>query len=406
MTDNPSTTETITSPDAAETAQAPSFDPEQAVAHRYSAGAHEVEAALCCPVDYDPRLLAAIPQQVLDRDYGCGDPSRYLTTGETVLDLGSGTGKICFIASQVVGPTGRVIGVDVNDDMLAVARDAAPVVADRVGHGGVEFGKARIQDLALDLDALAHWLAAHPVDDLESLAALDTEQRRLRAVAPLVADASVDVVISNCVLNLVATEQKTALFDEVFRVLRRGGRAVISDIVSSTAVPEHLRADPQLWSGCISGALQEEEFLAAFERAGFHGIHLVKRDSDPWQTVEGIEFRAVTVVAYKGKHGECRDHGQAVIYPGPFKAVLDDDGHVLERGVPTAVCAKTFALYARAPYTGGLDLLEPVDPVDPQTAPSFPCAPPSTLSAGPIAPTRRNLSGLTGHGGEPPAPCC
>lgn len=385
----------------------PVVDQEQSVARRYSAGAQQVEAALCCPVDYDPRFLAAIPAAVLERDYGCGDPSRYLAAGETVLDLGSGTGKICFIASQVVGPRGRVIGVDVNDDMLAVARGAAPVVAERVGHGGVEFRKARIQDMALDLDALGHWLSAHPVDDLTSLAALEAEQRRLRVEEPLIADDAVDVVISNCVLNLVATEQKTALFDEIFRVLRRGGRAVISDIVASTEVPERLRADPELWSGCISGALQEEAFLAAFEQAGFHGIHLVKRDPTPWQVVEGIEFRAVTVVAYKGKHGECRDHGQAVIYPGPFKAVLDDDGHVLHRGVPSAVCAKTFQLYTKAPYTGLFDLLEPAEPIDPHTAPAFACTTPAALTAVDLQPpTRRDVAGLTRHGGDPAAGCC
>jgi len=146
-------------------------------------------------------------------------------------------------------------------------------------------------------------------------------------------------VVSNCVLNLVATEHKDAMFGEIFRVLRRGGRAVISDIVSDVPVPERLRADPELWSGCISGAYQEEAFLAAFERAGFHGVHLVKRDSAPWQVVEGVEFRSVTVIAYKGKQGECRDHGQAVIYKGPFRAVLDDDEHVFTRGVPPR-CAR------------------------------------------------------------------
>lgn len=239
-------------------------------------------------------------------------------------------------------------------------------MADRVGHGGVEFGKARIQDLALDLDAVARWLAAHPVDDLASLHSLEGEQQRLRAQVPLVADDSVDVVRSNCVLNLVAPEQKTALFDEIFRVLRPGGRAVISDIVGSTEVPERLRADPELWSGCISGALQEEAFLAAFERAGFHGLHQVARGAEPWQTVEGIEFRAVTVLAYKSGHGESRDHGQAAIYPGPFTAVLDDDGHVLYRGVPTAVDARTFELYQRAPYAGMFELLRPAEPSTPR----------------------------------------
>ncbi len=384
----------------------PAADAEDAVSRRYSAAALDVEPALCCPVDYDPRFLAVIPEEVLERDYGCGDPSRFLTEGDTVLDLGSGGGKICFIASQIVGAAGRIIGVDLNDDMLALARKAAPVVAARIGHGNVEFRKGRIQDLALDLDALGAWIAEHPVIDLASLAALEAERQRLRAEAPLVADGSVDAVVSNCVLNLVATDHKTALFDEIFRVLRRGGRAVISDIVSSVSVPDQLRADPELWGGCVSGALQEEEFLAAFERAGFHGIHLVKRDAAPWQVVEGIEFRSVTVIAYKGKQGQCRDHGQAVIYSGPFKAVLDDDEHVFARGMPTAVCAKSFEIYAREPYAGAFHLLEPAAPVDPASAPLFDCAPATTLTvAGPAVLHRREVSGMTGFGCDPTG-CC
>jgi len=207
----------------------------------------------------------------------------------------------------VVGAAGHVIGVDLNDDMLALARRAAPVVAQRIGHDNVEFRKGRIQDLALDLDALTGWLAEHPVTDISTLTTLEAEQQRLRTERPLIGDESVDAVVSNCVLNLVATEHKAQLFAETFRVLRRGGRAVISDIVGAVEVPDHLRADPELWSGCISGAYQEEAFLAAFELAGFYGVRLVKRDPAPWRVVAGIEFRSVTVIAYKGEQGECLD---------------------------------------------------------------------------------------------------
>ena len=86
---------------------------KSAVLDRYSKGARAVEASLCCPVSYDPELIALLPQEILDKDYGCGDPSRYVQPGDTVLDLGSGGGKICYLAAQLTGPTGQVIGIDV-----------------------------------------------------------------------------------------------------------------------------------------------------------------------------------------------------------------------------------------------------------------------------------------------------
>jgi len=271
---------------------------ESATRERYAAAAAAPEAALCCPVDYDPQFLKAIPAEVIEKDYGCGDPSKHLHPGETVLDLGSGTGKICFIASQVVGPTGRVIGVDMTDDMLEVANRNAPIVAKNIGHANVEFRKGRIQDLALDLDLLDKELANHPISSAASFLAADEIAADLRVKQPLVATESIDVVVSNCVLNLVESRLKRQLFDEIFRVLKRGGRAVISDIVSDEEIPAHLQDDPYLWSGCISGAYTEEGFLKAFADAGFHGIEILKRDDAPWQTVESIEFRSVTIRAW------------------------------------------------------------------------------------------------------------
>ncbi|MFN7943086.1 MAG: methyltransferase domain-containing protein [Thermoanaerobaculia bacterium] len=347
---------------------------ESSVRERYARGAATLEPELCCPVDYDPRYLAAIPDEVLERDYGCGDPSRHLRPGETVLDLGSGTGKICFIASQVVGAAGRVIGIDMTPEMLEVARRAAPRVAERLGFANVEFRRGRIQDLALDLDRLDAELAARPIRSADDLLAAEQLATQLRLEKPLVEDASVDVVVSNCVLNLVDGTDKRRLFGEIFRVLRRGGRAVISDIVADEPVPAHLQADSELWSGCISGALTEEGFLAAFEQAGFHGLRILERPAQPWRTVEGIEFRSLTVEAYKGKQGPCFEHLQAVIYKGPFKEVLDDDGHRLVRGERTAVCAKTFELYSREPYLGQFELVEPRVRVDSGSARPFDCS--------------------------------
>lgn len=349
------------------------LDVDTAVRDRYASAAHAREESLCCPVQYDPALLKAIPAEVIERDYGCGDPSRHLRAGETVLDLGSGTGKICFIASQVVGASGRVIGVDVNDEMLSLARRAAPEVAGKVGFGNVEFRRGKIQDLSLDLDRLDAWLRDHPVRSSADLASLDAEVSRIRHESPLVAEGSVDVVVSNCVLNLVRADDKRRLFDEILRVLRRGGRAVISDIVCDEDVPERLQRDPELWSGCVSGALREDRFLEAFEEAGFYGVTMIERDETPWRTVEGIEFRSVTVVAYKGKDGPCVDKKHAVVYRGPFREVTDDDGHTLRRGARMAVCEKTWEIYSREPYRTHLELIAPrVLPTDEEARP-FPC---------------------------------
>jgi SAM-dependent methyltransferase len=356
------------------TAAATPLDAERAVRERYAAAARAREAALCCPVDYDARLLEAIPQEVIERDYGCGDPSRHVRPGDVVLDLGSGGGKICFIAAQVAGPEGRVIGVDVSSEMLALARSAAPRVAGKIGYANVEFRRARIQDLALDLDALDAWLRKHPVQSSEDLAALEGEQARLRRDAPLVADASVDLVVSNCVLNLVREEDKRALIAEIFRVLRVGGRIALSDIVSDEAVPAQLKQDPALWSGCIAGAFQELALLRALESAGFHGIALAEWKAEPFAVVDGIEFRSVTVTARKGKQGPCWEANQAVIYAGPWRRVEDDDGHVLERGVRSAVCEKTFRLLTEAPYAAQTIPVPPRLPVPAEERRGFDCA--------------------------------
>jgi arsenite methyltransferase len=346
---------------------------EEAVAGRYSAAGRERELALCCPVEYSRDFLSIMPEEILAKDYGCGDPTPYVREGETVVDLGSGAGKLCYIAAQAVGPEGKVIGVDCNREMLALARKYQPVVAGRLGFANVEFRYGLIQDLQLDLDLLATELQQHPVSDPADWLALRTLEDRLRRDHPLIPDASVDCVVSNCVLNLVRSQDRRQLFAEVFRVLRRGGRAAISDIVSDEDVPEHLQHDPTLWSGCLSGAFREDQFLHAFEEAGFHGIEIVTRQRDPWQTVEGIEFRSITVLAHKGKQGPCLDRNQAVIYRGPFTRVEDDDGHVYFRGERMAVCDKTFQLLQHEPYSGCFDAVEPREAVSLEAASPFDC---------------------------------
>ena len=187
--------------------------------------------------------------------------------GDTVLDLGSGSGKNAFICAQVVGASGAVIGVDRNADMLELARAAAPVVAERVGFSNVRFLEGAIE--ALDAPSATG--------------------------EPLIPSASVDVVLSNCVLNLVNPSARAALLANIRRVLRPSGRVAISDIVCDRPVPMHLQKDPELWSGCISGAWEEDAFLADFRALGFEEVVYADRSDQPWRVVEDIEFRAVTL---------------------------------------------------------------------------------------------------------------
>ncbi len=346
---------------------------EDAVYRRYAAAAAQREEALCCPIDYASDFLSVMPAEILQRDYGCGDPTPFACEGDVVLDLGSGGGKLCYILSQIVGRRGRVIGVDCNVEMLALARKYQQQVADRIGFGNVDFRYGLIQDLQLDLDLLGRELGQHPVHDPASWLVLRNLEERLRREQPMIADNSVDCVVSNCVLNLVRQQDRSQLFAEIFRVLKRGGKAAISDIVADEEVPAELRQNPELWSGCISGAFREDHFLAAFEDAGFYGIEIVKRQRDPWRVVDGIEFRSVTVVAHKGKQGPCLERNQAVVYRGPFKKVDDDDGHSFFRGERMAVCDKTYRLLQQPPYAGHFDAIEPRESIPLSDATPFDC---------------------------------
>ncbi len=351
----------------------PAPDVEQAVRQRYAKASQEVEPGLCCPTQYDPKYLKLIPDEILQKDYGCGDPSRHLRVGEVVLDLGSGAGKGCYIAAQVVGPQGRVIGVDFNEAMLQLARRYLELMAQRLGYANVEFRKGKIQDLRLDLEAFEKYLEQHPVRTWEDWEQAQAYAEHLRRTSPLVPDEAVDVVISNCVLNLVRPEDRQQLFAEMYRVLRPGGRVVISDITSDEPVPGWMKQDVQLWSGCIAGAFQEQEFLQAFEQAGFQAIRILERQHQPWREIEGIQFRSMTVEAFKMPPGPCLDHGDAVIYRGPWRSVTDDAGHTFRRGERTAVCRKTFQMLTQPPYAQDIIPVPALHEVAEDQAPEFEC---------------------------------
>lgn len=318
---------------------------EEKVSERYAGGAREVEASLCCPVDYDAELLKLLPQEIIDKDYGCGDPSRYVQEGDCVLDLGSGGGKICYMAAQLVGAKGSVIGIDMTDEMLALARKYQPEMADKLGSDRVDFRKGYIQDLALDLQAVEEFKKGNP-DKSE----LESWMQKQKNENPLVASGSVDLVVSNCVLNLVAQESRKNMIAEIFRVLKPGGRIAISDIVSDTPVPKHLQDDPRLWSGCISGAYQEQAFLEAFTEAGFVAVGFDKWDETPWQELEGIEFRSVTVTAIKPLENSGSEMIHEVIYKGPYTEVRDDLGNIYVRGKRTKVSETTYQVLLAGPF--------------------------------------------------------
>ncbi len=209
-------------------------DVRTAVREAYGARAREVAAQ--APGEraagvksrfYD--TVDGMPETVVS--YGCGNPVAIagLQPGETVVDLGSGAGLDCFLSAQQVGPTGHVIGIDMTDDMLALAEQNRA----KVGATDVEFRRGVIEQL--------------PVDD-----------------------ASVDVIISNCVINL--STDKDAVFGEAFRVLRPGGRFQVSDVVLLRDVSEQERADLDLWAGCKSGALLHSDYAARLRAAGFTDV--------------------------------------------------------------------------------------------------------------------------------------
>ena len=351
------------------------YNIESEVLERYQEGARQQQPSLCCPTEYEGNYLEILPEEIIAKDYGCGDPTRYVNAGETVVDLGSGVGKNCYILAQKVGATGKIIGVDFNDEMLSLARKYQESIANKLGYHNTKFVKGKIQDLKLPLDSLQSWLQNNNISSIEGISQYEAECDRLRKSETLIPDNSVDVVISNCVLNLVRPEDKKELFAEIFRVLNRGGRAVISDIVCDEDPTPKILNDPELWSGCIAGAFREDMFLKMFEDAGFYGVEILKREETPWQVIDGVEFRSMTVRAYKGKEGDCWERKQAVVYKGPWKQVQDDDGHIYCRGERMAVCDKTYQILTNpnSPYKKEIIPIEPYENIPLESAEAFAC---------------------------------
>jgi len=164
------------------------------------------------------------------------------------------------MAAQLVGDKGQEIGIDMNDAMLTLARKYQAEMAGKQGGDRVRFLKGYIQDLALDLSAMEDYLKEHPMQTAADLAELKAWQATQRRIRPLIPDRSVDLVISNCVLNLVDDNDKQQLVHEIYRVLKPGGRIAIADIVSNEPIPAHLKTDPKLWAVAFPGHFRSRNF--------------------------------------------------------------------------------------------------------------------------------------------------
>jgi len=284
----------------------------QKVSERYARAATTGEQ-MCCPTGYNFNdLKTFIPEEVLKISYGCGTPAGLDTVkaGEIVLDIGSGGGIDCFEASRRVGPSGRVIGIDMTDTMLEIARRNAPIVAKNLGHpaSNIEFRKGMADAMPVDKD-------------------------------------SVDLVISNCVINLAPDKRR--VFREMFRILKPGGRFTISDIVADQTVPQYLVHDTEKWGDCLSGALTVSDYIGGMVEAGFLAIHQVK--TIPWQKIDGIQFLSITLTGYKCEPAPATGHDRFATLLGPFSKVTDELGQRYRRGVPQQIDARTAQMLSTPP---------------------------------------------------------
>ncbi len=239
-----------------------------------------------------------IPAEARVRMYGCGSPveDAELKQGETVLDLGSGSGVECFLASRMVGAEGMVLGLDMTQEMLDIARRSSIQVSRDLGYANITFLKGYLEEIPL-------------------------------------ADCTVDAVISNCVINL--SKNKRKVFAEIFRVLRPGGRLVISDVVTETEPLPRIRADHQLIGECLGGAMVESYLFSLLRDMGFEGARVLKRF--PYREVSGHQFYSLTFYATKSHGAERPRQVRSVMYSGPFRGLITEGSFVMEPGKKTTV---------------------------------------------------------------------
>ncbi len=285
----------------------------QAVSDRYAKAVTSGEE-MCCPTGYNHEdLRTFIPEPVLKVSYGCGTPVGLTTvqSGETVLDIGSGGGIDCFEASRRVGPKGSVIGIDMTDEMLSMARTHAPAVAANLGYpqSNVDFRKGFADSMPVEAN-------------------------------------TIDLIVSNCVINLAPDKSK--VFSEMYRVLKPGGRFTVSDIVADRPVPNYLVHDKGKWGDCLSGALTLTQYWGGLRKAGFRGLHQVT--FIPWRVIDGIHFLSLTLTGFKLPHEATNGHPSFATFKGPFSRVVDELECSFIRGVPQPIGSSTATLLQSLPY--------------------------------------------------------
>ncbi len=279
--------------------------------------------------------LSQVHEEVTERYYGCGITIPQLLPGMRVLDLGSGSGRDCYVLSRLVGEQGSVVGVEMTDEQIEVARRYVDYHAEKFGYArpNVEFRQGYIERL----DELA----------LE--------------------EASFDVIVSNCVLNLSLDKER--VLRQAYRLLRPGGEMYFSDIYSDRRVPRQLADDPLLYGECLSGALYWNDFHNLAKSAGFLDPRLVEDRSVAINNdeIEGrighIRFFSATYRLFKLPHLEsaCEDYGQAVVYRGtiPYSEQLFilDKHHWIERGKVFPVCGNTYRMLNETRFRDHFDFL-------------------------------------------------
>lgn len=260
----------------------------------YTDAAKIVKDDIVNPVGYEADEISHIPEASKVRSYGCGSPVMdcQLKKGEVLVDLGCGTGTECLIAAKKTGKKGRIIGIDMLDTMINIAEESARQAGKNLGYSNVEFHNAYLEDL--------------PVDS-----------------------SSVDIVISNCVINLTVDKRRT--FSEIFRILKPGGRLVISDIVSSSSVPIEIQYNEKLRGECIGGAMREDALFSLLRDLRFEHSYIIKRFL--YREVKNFPFYSITYSAHKPLAVQTRK----VIYRGPFEGILLNNGQVIRKGVTSMV---------------------------------------------------------------------